>query len=573
MEHTKGMKMKRTSKFEVREPRVRGRRGWATGRAGLGLGVAGVALLAAGGILAGASCSDSASVATGGMAGGAHFGSGGGGDAGGSKGPGGQGGIVAAAGNGGGADGIAGAGGVAAVAGGGGTPQGGAGGPTPTVKVVPLSSSGHDRFYKVLFGKAGQIYAVGQVASGTDAATDYSTVVARFSSSGVLDAGFGAGGVTVKNFAVGAAGELARGLALQSTGKLIVAGAMEHAGASDARDRDLFVARLDGVTGLVDSTFGQNGVVTLDLSTGALVGSSFLADAHWGLAIDEADRILVSGSRLAANGANTELVTVRLLPDGAVDAAFGVQGTAAAALPGQNISARSNTLMPDGSILAAGYTNANGVTSPVLYKLDGKGVLDPSFAVGGIFNQPLWAVSTECYGAVAQASGKIVTGGYGKKISTQSTDWVSFRLTAAGTVDASYGPSGDGTSGLDAAGFNDNARSVMVLPDDRVVLSGGARPVADNVDGMVAVLDKDGIPDATFAAQGRLLVDLGGPNDFLWGGSLSPDGKNLVFAGIKGAGAAVSGGAGGAGAAGGAPGSGALAGNDDAALVFVPLGR
>jgi uncharacterized delta-60 repeat protein len=422
------------------------------------------------------------------------------------------------------------------------------------------------------------------VAAGTDAATDYSTVLARFSPSGVLDATFGENGVSVKNFAVGAAGELARGLALQSTGKVIVAGAMEHAGATDARDRDLFVARFDGVTGVLDPAFGANGVVTLDLSTGTLVGSTFLADAHWGLSVDATDRIVVSGSRLGAGGTNTELVTVRLLPDGAVDASFGVQGTASAGIPGQNISARSNALLPDGSVLAVGYTNANGVTSPVLYKLDGNGSLDPSFGTGGIFNQTLWAVSTECYGAIAQTSGKIVTAGYGKKVSTQSTDWVSFRLTSGGTVDPSYGPSADGTIGIDAAGFNDNARSVMVLPDDRVVLSGGARPVADDVDGMVVVLSKDGIPDTTLGAQGRLLVDLGGPNDFLWGGALSPDGKTLVFAGIKGAGAAAVGGAGGAGGAGaagagggggagGTPGNGAVAGNDDAALVFVSLGQ
>jgi len=435
-----------------------------------------------------------------------------------------------------------------------------------TVKVVPLSAAGHDRFYKVAFAKDGAFFAVGQVAPGTESTTDQATVLARFTANGANAPGFGDNGFVIKNFAVGGSGELARGLAVQSTGKVVIAGAMEHVGATDARDRDVFVARFDGTTGALDPTFGGGGVVTLDWSTGTVVGSAFLADAHWGLSVDAADRIFVSGSRVNAAGTNTELVTARLTADGVLDATFGTGGLGAAGLAGQNISARTNSVLADGSVIGAGYTNANGVTSPVLYKLDAQGVLDPSFANGGIFNRVLWPVSTECYGAVLQSSGSLVTAGYGKRVSSDSTDWVSFRVTSAGAVDTTYGPSGDGMVGIDVAGFNDNARSVMVLPDDRVVLSGGARPVADNVDGMIVVLGKDGMPDTTFAPLGRVSIDLGGANDFVWGGALAPDGKTLVFAGIKGAGAASTG-AGGAGGAGG--GSGA---DDDAALVFLPLG-
>ena len=88
---------------------------------------------------------------------------------------------------------------------------------------------------------------------------------------------------------------------------------------------------------------------------------------------------------------------------------------------------------------------------------------------------------------------------------------------------------------LDVAGHNDNARALSVLPDNRVLLVGGGRNDATNLDGMLVMLTPEGKPDTTFGTDGRRVFDLGGPNDFFWSVSVAPDQKSIAAVGVAGA--------------------------------------
>jgi uncharacterized delta-60 repeat protein len=419
-----------------------------------------------------------------------------------------------------------------------------AGPPAPIV--LPLSATGHDRFYGVAFGAHDEIYATGHMAVSTDSNADFAFLLAKLTPTGSLDPGFGAGGVAVKNVATGAAGELARGIVVQSTGKIIVSGTIEHAGATDARDRDIALVRFDA-DGTVDPTFGVDGVVTLDLSTGEAVGTGFVADSVWGLARYPDDRLVVSGAQKRAGATDSDFAIVRLTADGVRDTSFGDNGVTTVDVAGVNASARTATILADGSVLGSGYMNSGGVTRPVVFKLDANGSLDPGFGVGGIFNQPVLAATTECYGAVLQGD-KLVTAGYGRNASTESLDFVSLRLDADGTLDPTWGEGG--VVRIDVGGFNDNARTLTVLHDQRVLLGGGGRPSENDVDGILAVLTPDGAPDASFAPRGFRAYDFGGPSDFIWSVAEAPSHTHAVGVGIRGA---------------------TAGGNDDAALVILPL--
>ncbi|MFT3770388.1 MAG: hypothetical protein QM820_33590 [Minicystis sp.] len=416
--------------------------------------------------------------------------------------------------------------------------------------ITTFSASGHDRFHGVAFDAQGDILAVGETAPGTDASTDFSTIIARFSPAGVLDTTFGTNGSTVINVAVGKNGEVVRGVGVQSNGKIVVAGVAEHAGATDARDRDAFVLRLDA-NGMLDTTFGTNGIAILDLSPGVVVGNSYLADGHWGLAIYPDDRIVVSASMVNAAGTDTDWALVRLTPNGAFDSTFGTNGVFSFDVNHANANPRSVTILPDGGLLGGGYTGINGVQVPVVFKVNSAGVLDTTFGNNpGYFSQAFFTAQTEAYGFVLQGL-KIVTCGYGRNdAANESLDFISLRLNANGKLDPTYGNGGGAR--LDAAGFNDNARSMVVLPDGRVVLAGGGRATASDVDGMVAILTPNGQPDTTFSPFGWKLYNLGAENDFLWSVALSPSKKYLALAGIKGI------------ATGGT-------GNDDTALVLVSV--
>jgi uncharacterized delta-60 repeat protein len=342
----------------------------------------------------------------------------------------------------------------------------------------------------------------------------------------------------------------------------VVSGTIEHAGAVDTRDRDIALVRINP-DGTKDTTFGADGVVQLDLSTGIVSGSSFLADSAWGLASYADNRLVVSGGRVRDGGTDTDFALVRLSADGVPDETFGLHGvfvldTTVVGVEHNNASPRGVTILPgsDG-VLGTGYQPKPGAnTSPVVYKVDDHGVLDTSFGDAGVFHQSLLDEQTECYAAVVQplATGgyKLVTTGYGKQLAAETTDFVSLRLSSAGSVDTTYGE--QGLVRLDIGGFGDNSRNLLVLPDSRIVLVGGGRRDATNVDGIVAVLDSDGIPDSAFAPNGFKTFDLGGPADFFWGVALSPDKGTLAVAGIRGVGNAPT----------------PASASDDAALLLLP---
>src|SRR5579872_1640510 len=155
--------------------------------------------------------------------------------------------------------------------------------------------------------------------------SDYASVVAKFTQAGELDTSFGDHRFAIRNVATGTNGELFRGIVVQSTGKIVVSGSVEHPGASDARDRDIALLRLNP-DGTKDTTFGNDGVVILDLSDGVAVGTGYAADSVWGLAMYPDDRLVLTGGRVRPGATDTDYVVVRLSKDGVPDQDFATSG-------------------------------------------------------------------------------------------------------------------------------------------------------------------------------------------------------------------------------------------------------
>ena len=430
---------------------------------------------------------------------------------------------------------------------------------------IQVSATGHDRFYGVAWDAAGSLYAVGQVTTSVDTNADVATVVAKLTPSGALDPTFGTGGLVVRNLVIGTNGELCRGIVVQTTGKVVISCTVEHVGAADARDRDIAVARFDA-SGAKDPAFGTDGILTLDLSTGALNGTAFSADSAWGLARYADDRLVIHGGQVRAGGVDTDFALIRLSADGARDATFGTNGVVTldtqTAGVSQNASPRNVTILPgtDG-LIGAGYQPlAGGDTKPALYKVSDTGVLDATFGAAGVFSTVVLAEQAETYEAKVQpdATGtgyKLVTTGYGRQLDTETTDVLSMRLTSAGVLDTTYGPNGTGYTRIDVGGFADNSRRLVVLPDRRIMLFGGGRKTAADVDGLVALLGVDGVPDKSWSPTGWRTYDLGGPADFLWSAALSPDSKTVAAVGIRGVGTTPA----------------TVGANDDASLLLLPV--
>ena len=378
-------------------------------------------------------------------------------------------------------------------------PQANAGG-RPTCDAgqpVALSASDHDRLLSATFDPGNRLYAAGWVGEGAD----QSMAVTRFGADGSVDRAFGADGVAKVNVARGGkAVELARSVVVQSDGKVVVAGPVEQdpaASGDAAKETDIALARFDE-TGKLDASFGDGGVIRLDLSA---------TDTVWGLVKVTGNRLLVVGSQVGVGPGQTEdFAVVRLRADGTKDEAFGAGGVAVVGT-GPDISEVPKTAveLPDGKVVVAGYASTGGVISPVLFRLTVAGALDPTFGDSGIAVRPILGKVTEAYSVVV-AGNRLVTTGYGKDTADAKVDLVANGFTLDGALDESFGTSG--LTRVDVAGEDDRGRNLVALPDGRTVLVGSGKTSASNLDAMVVRLTPAGGFDPAFGEGGRKLYDV-----------------------------------------------------------------
>ena len=403
------------------------------------------------------------------------------------------------------------------------------------ISLLPLSANAHDRFYTVVPGPGDTTYAVGFVGEGADQAF----ALAKVDATGKLDKSFGKEGVASVNVAIGGkALELARGLTVQSTGKIVIAGPVEHdvtATGNAAKDTDVALVRFDN-TGKIDTTFGKAGVAIFDLGTGkAISETAFVGDTSWGLANLPGDKLMLWGSKLAdgANRTDADYVALGVTATGTLDTAFGTNGKISLDVNSGGAENPRNVLVqPDGKIIATGYSVKDGVTWPVMVRMSAAGVLDKDFGTNGLATTKILAGVTESYNVTMQGD-KYILAGYGRGADpTEKVDLVMERYDSKGVWDKSFGT--EGLLRIDIAKEDDRARNVLVLPDGRIIAAGSGKKTAANVDAMLIMATKDGQLDKTFGDGGILISDLGGPADSWYGLTLTADKKHIVVAGYKG---------------------------------------
>ncbi|HEY6879723.1 MAG TPA: hypothetical protein VI299_16965 [Polyangiales bacterium] len=448
------------------------------------------------------------------------------------------------------------------------------------VIAAQISATGNDRFYGVTHDGAGNIYAVGQTSSSTVSGADYSFVVAKYSKDGVLDTSFGSNGYAIKNVVEGGGSvENARGIVVQSSGKIVIAGNAEHAVyAADAgvgplaNDADIYLVRFNA-NGSVDSSFGSAGVVKHDLGTGVVTRATQAdgglanpslsgADSMWSLTQTPDGKLVIHTNTIAQGTTldgglrtDSDYALLRLNAEGQLDTSFGGTGVVRTDFSQTNAGARAATVLANGSIVAAGYTTSSVLVTapatsqqPVLYKVNVDGTPDATFGTldpvptPGLFHDICRAdgKNAEAYGAAQQGT-KFVTLGYGPTPgSGTGSDWVWFRFNGDGTQDKTFGTSG--VTFMDPGGYGDNGRALITLPDNKVLGVGGGRPAPATPppmgtnppsDGMIGVLAENGQPDPSFGKNGVRLFDFGaGTTDFLWSAELSPDKKTVAVVGL-----------------------------------------
>jgi uncharacterized delta-60 repeat protein len=176
----------------------------------------------------------------------------------------------------------------------------------------------------------GKIVVAGFASNGAN--NDF--LVARFNANGSLDTTFNGTGFRIQP--IGANDDEAAAVAVQSDGKIVVAGFTVGA------TYDYAMIRLNE-NGSLDDSFGGDGIVTTALGS--------LTDIGRALALRADDRIVVAGN--AFSGSN-KIGLAFYRADGSPDTAFNGTGIVTAAFPGANVAAFAVAVQPDGKIVAAG---------------------------------------------------------------------------------------------------------------------------------------------------------------------------------------------------------------------------
>jgi uncharacterized delta-60 repeat protein len=401
---------------------------------------------------------------------------------------------------------------------------------------VPLAAADGDRLVAVA-ASAGGTYASGYVTE----AGDQSMALVKLDAAGAPDKSFGGGdGVATVNLGVGGrTAEIGRSVAVQSDGKVLVAGPFEHnpsAPGDAAKDTDVAVSRFDS-TGNLDASYGTGGSAKVDLSTGVAVSEdNYVGDTMWGITVMPDDRVLVVAAKRAEGAGRTDrdLAVVMLDKSGKRDPSFAEGGTLTVDVGGGSETPKVALVQSDGKILVSGYTRSAGetpVVSPVLVRVLPDGTFDTAFGTNGVSNVQLLPAVSEAYDVALQGDKFVVTG-YGRATADEKVDMISARFNSDGSWDRTYGT--DGLVRLDIAKEDDRGRDLTVLPDGRILIAGSGKPSASDMQGMLVLLSRDGKFDTAFGTGGHLLVDLGGPMDAFFGVGVGADEKHAVVVGWKG---------------------------------------
>ncbi|HEX2053138.1 MAG TPA: hypothetical protein VHJ78_05340 [Actinomycetota bacterium] len=390
-----------------------------------------------------------------------------------------------------------------------------------------------DRFVSVAAGPDGVSYGAGFLTT----AGDQAMAVARFDENGDLDTSFGQNGFASVNVAPGGkTGERASGAGVQSDGKIVIAGPVEHdpAAAGDAaRDTDIAAVRLNE-DGTVDTSFGDNGILRLDLGQGRAVEDNFIGDTMFGLTVLEGDELLLVGAKLhdGPDETDRDFAVVRLTADGERDSGFGENGIFVLDIENGNESPRQAVELEDGTVVVSGYTsNGEGVVVPVLMKLDERGKLIEEFGDGGIASAELLPAVAEAYEVGVQGDDFIITG-YGRAAEDEKVDLIAARFTSDGQWDREFGE--DGLVRLDLAGQDDRGRDLVVLDNGNILIAGSGKPSETQMNGMLVLLTPDGQLEESFGRDGVYQVNLGGRGDSFFSIAIDEEQTAATVAGWSG---------------------------------------
>jgi len=354
------------------------------------------------------------------------------------------------------------------------------------------------------------------VVGGTTQGSNGRFAVARYNLDGSLDPSFSGDGRQTVDF--GAGNDGANGVALQTDGKIVVAGTATSGGRAK-----FGVVRLNA-NGSLDNTFSGDGRADTRIGDG-WIGTD--------VALDQDGRIVVAGWAYGPGSFSVYAAVARFRSDGSLDPGFSGDGRQTTDFGSDESYAEGVALTRDGKIVLAGQVSPEGLQGEAynfgVARLNTDGSLDPTFAGDGRQTTKFPGVENGASDVVLQPDGKILAAGYSEEVSGEEADeykdFALARYKTNGALDTGF--SGDGKQLTDLGG-SDRVSGIALAPDGKIVAAGGRFRGLGTFDFALARYNPTGSLDRTFSGDGRVTTDFSGKDDSGAAVLLPPSGKILV---------------------------------------------
>ncbi|HUM46796.1 MAG TPA: T9SS type A sorting domain-containing protein, partial [Chitinophagales bacterium] len=229
----------------------------------------------------------------------------------------------------------------------------------------------------------GKIVLAGEVYAGSS----FDFGIMRLKSNGSLDSSF-QNAIAYTDF--DGKDDYARAIALQSDGKIVVAGFSHDNALNGYRS----IARYNP-DGTIDSSF-NGGKISVSGSSNAMALQS--------------DGAIVLGEH-SVSGTNLDFGVSRYLPIGDIDFSFGTNGESSIDISGTTDQCTSIAIQQDGKIVTAGHSWDGAHQNISVARFNSDGSLDVTFGGDGSVDYDISGIDDYCHAVAIQSDGKILLAG------------------------------------------------------------------------------------------------------------------------------------------------------------------
>ena len=375
--------------------------------------------------------------------------------------------------------------------------------PTPDDYVKTLTVVPGDQYGWALAIQAdGSLLLVGD----SDGLVNRDLLVVHLTPEGLIDSSFASQGWTA--IPVGPGDDAGYAVAVQSNGRIVLAGASINAGGNS----DFSFVRLTS-SGLLDTSFATTGKRLVDFAGGD--------DRAYAVAITASDRLLAAGESFS--GQDADFAALRLKPDGSLDETFGTNGKVQIKVGTGNDHGYAMAVQSNGQIVLAGDTDTGLLLQFAVARLEANGALDSTFGTGGKLILPMAGLNCTALGVAVQTDGKIVV--IGSANDGVNADYLVVRLLTNGTLDPDFGVAG--IARIAVGEGDDFAWSVVIQSDGKIVVGGDSARGLDT-DFSIIRLNTNGTLDTDFSNDGKVLLALGSSFDYGSALALQADGAIVM---------------------------------------------